>query len=80
MKLYLLRPILGASTIWKPCHDKAFGFVIRAEDIGQARRIAQENHGDEGYAEPWLTSKLTSCELLTGEGEEGVIIRDFSAG
>ncbi len=74
MNLYILRPIKD----WEPWYDRAFGFVVRAASARNAREAAaaQWQHGDEG-AEVWRDPKLTSCQILRSEGEEGVVLRDF---
>lgn len=83
MKLWLLRPrediaksAFGPWAIW---WDKAFGFVVRAETEEQARQIANANAGDEnGDEHPWLGFLWSTCEELSAEGTEGVIIQDFA--
>jgi len=71
---------------WGPWFDKCFGFVIRAKDEKSAREYADANAGYENYGgfegnqliriHPWLDINYTTCTLLTGDGEEGVIIKD----
>ena len=72
---------------WEPWYDKTFGFVIRANTEDDARRIADENMGDEGRGvflgsvtaktkNPWLDSRYSTCEILSDVGEEGVVIED----
>lgn len=86
MKLWILRPIDATVSIvindlkvkqWT--WDCAYGFVVRAETESEARTFAGKEAGDE-EATPWLDPKLTSCEVLTFEGEAGVVLRDFLAG
>lgn len=81
MKLWLLRPINEDAVPWIPWTDRCFGFVIRTTTEEKARKIADENHGDENrYAEkPWLNKELTSCKPLTIMGEEEIIIKDFAS-
>lgn len=84
MQLYLLKPrkiISHNINPWSPWYDKAFGFVIRAENEEQARKIADENAGDENYGgeHPWLNSKQSTCVLLTNEGKQELVLRDFNA-
>lgn len=75
--LYFLKPILGITPDrWDPWFDKAFGFVVRAENEPKARQIAAYNCGDEGE-DAWVNPKLSSCEILTADGEPGMIIQDF---
>ena len=78
MKLWELKP-RRESGAWEPWYDKAFGFIVRAETETDARRIAAENHGDEGkYA--WLEAEQSTCSELTAEGTAAeVILRDFAA-
>ena len=94
MKLWFLEP-LDCSAVnergnnpWDPWYDKAFGFVVRAEDELEARKLAAEHAGDEAPStwfasdsdfNPWLDSNYSRCLELTGEGEAGVILRDFAA-
>lgn len=92
MKLYLIRPnedLPKDDNPWEPWYDKAFGFVVRAETEQQARRMAQDNHGDENDVwgensvthciEPWLKDKYTSCVEITQDGPAEMIIRDYRA-
>lgn len=82
MKLWLLLPHLNYQNHpWKPCYDKAFGFVVRAENEHQARQLASEKAGEEkdwdtGY-NPWIDENASSCVELRSEGNAGVILRDF---
>lgn len=84
MKLWLLLPQLNYQDHpWSPCYDKAFGFVVRAEDEHHARLLASQRAGDEadwdGRYNPWLDENASSCIELTGEGEAAVILRDYCA-
>ena len=95
MNLYILRPIeKGKIHPWMPWFDKAFGFVVRAESEEAARKIADENAGDENKPvdkdgiyiydkqvnrHPWLLRKNSTCCLLTNEGDEGVVMKDFAS-
>lgn len=81
MRLWLLRPVKD----WSPWYDRAFGFVVRAEDAACARKAittAKEKwdfgSGDEGEA-VWLDETKTSCVELTVDGPQEVIMRDFRA-
>jgi len=93
MKLYILRPIENlpkGDDPWESWYDKAFGFVVTAENEENARKLADGSAGDEnehGYSDgkmvstshPWLSKKYTTCtELIAGEVEE-IIITDFAA-
>lgn len=86
MNLYLLRPVgyvgegpLPTSLDWKPPWDKAFGFVVRAKSEHDARLLASKQCGDEREI-AWTKCSLSSCVVLSQDGECGVIIRDFCAG
>lgn len=59
--------------------DIARGFVVQARDEDEARYHASENAGGEG-GQAWLNRSDSDCELLTGEGNARVILRDFKAG
>lgn len=74
MKLYILKARDDAEP-WSPWFDKTFGMVIRAESEERARTIAAENCSEEGRG-AWLDSENSTCEELTGDGEEEVIISD----
>jgi hypothetical protein len=82
MKLWILRPIKG-DPLWIPWYDKAFGFVIQAENEEAAREIAQSSGGDENGWEnedlAWSSSEHSTCrELLIQEGVS-VVMRDYAA-
>lgn len=90
MKLWLLRPrkdLPENDDPWDPWYDKAFGFVIRAETEEEARVFANKDGGDETGkvshrtyrtgGDPWLNSKMSSCEELKPDGEAGTVIQDF---
>ena len=74
---------------WEPWFDKLFGLVVRAEDEAKAREIAQAGGSDEAggytwsatgwgqYTMPaWTDPKYSTCEELTADGEEGVILTE----
>jgi hypothetical protein len=77
MNLYLLKYDQYA---W----DRTMGLVIRADDEEEARKIAAENTRYEyeyrDLPNPWLYAGMTSCQLITGAGEPGIVLRDFNAG
>jgi hypothetical protein len=92
MKLWLLRPIKPHADKgpWEPWYDKAFGFVVRAATEERARAVAQANGGDEIRAynksftvrkelAAWTNPKWSSCEELTADGDEEMIMQDFHA-
>ena len=62
-----------------PRYDENLGFVIRAQSVRLARRIAAENAGDEDAME-WVDPELSDCVRLTDDGDPGVILSDFNAG
>jgi hypothetical protein len=89
MKLWLLRPrddLPDQDDPWWNRHDKAHGFVVRAQTEQQAREIAHQHAGDENQAStyikaPWLDPRYSTCkQLLPDVGMEGVIIRDYLTG
>jgi hypothetical protein len=81
MKIFLLNA-KAKSRVWTPWYDKAFGFVVRADDEKQARELASKEAGDEG-AKAWLNPQQSLCEIVgdaVGNGEEAqVLLRDFAA-
>ena len=87
MKIYILRPTEISTTSdpcdpWDPWYDKAFGFVVNAENEQKARKLADINAGDENRdtRHPWLDEKYTTCiELIASETEEVIIIDFHSA-
>ena len=92
MKLWILRPIDGIvnDNPWEPWYDKAFGFVVRAENETQARNFAHAEAGDENRGtflnkkisntkSPWLDKKYSTCEELQADGNKGVVMRDFAS-
>ena len=91
MKLWLLRPVEGLpedeeNNPWEPWFDKTFGFVVRAENEQEARKLANAAGGRETGkianivyrtgGDPWLDPKFSTCTELVPEGEAEVIIRD----
>ena len=86
MKLWILRPIgyefpnfwhKYVSVSWTPWYDRVFGFVVRADTAKDARNWASTRAGDEGGG-AWLDDKQSTCEELTREGDQGIIIVDFA--
>ena len=79
-KLFILRPCKGKLTSdpWEPWYDKAFGFVVRATNVQEARAFAANEAGDEGK-KAWRDPYYTTCELLSNEGDPGVVMIDFHA-
>lgn len=88
MKLWILRPIEDHPA-WEPWYDKAFGFVVRAESESEARRVAQENGGEECYrgkdgygtgkSECWTDPSAATCVELSADGHPGLVMTDFAA-
>jgi len=87
MKLWILRPrelpFGTKENPWDPWFDKAFGFIVRAEDEQGARKLADEESGDEKDLyqfpdrQPWTDSKYSTCEELFADGTTGVIMEEF---
>lgn len=69
---------------WQPHHDRAFGFVVRADDESEARWLAHEAAGEEKRAlegvQPWLDPGYSACELLDGAGAAEVVLVNFRYG
>ena len=73
MKLFYLK-----RSSYFPIYDAAYGFVVRAKNEAQARKLAAEKCGGEG-PDVWLSSAAgTECTELTAEGEPGVVLRDYT--
>lgn len=72
MKLYCLKNFAVG-------YDEQQGCVVRATSEEDARRIAAANKGDEGD-EVWLDPSLTTCEVVSGRGPRGLILRAYNAG
>lgn len=72
MKLWLLKlpPEQGR-------YDCAYGFVVRAKSVEEARKFASQFAGDEGK-QVWLSE--ASCEEIAKTEPAGVILRDFRNG
>jgi len=84
MKIYILRPICIENNNPFEGYDKVFGFVIRAKNESEARKIANQNAGNEngslGVKNPWLDINYSTCEVLSKTGESEVIMSDFVSG
>jgi hypothetical protein len=76
VKLWILKPVNEYRPPWTPQHDKAFGFVVRAETEPEAREFAKEVAGYEGAA-AWNDPEYSTCIELTPDGESEVIMIDF---
>ena len=93
MKLFLLKPqqnLPEGDNPWKPWYDKAFGFVVRADNEQAARQLVVDHAtaldywqddfkvGREGK-NVWLDKKYTSCTEIPANGKQEIIMRDFHA-
>jgi len=76
MRIWILRPIKEDDGAWVPWYDKAFGFVVCAKDIEEARKIASDDHGDEGR-EAWMDPKQSTCIELTPGEKSRVVVQNF---
>jgi hypothetical protein len=77
MRLWLLRRVDRTKQPWDPYPETCyFGFVIRASSETAARAIAAMNAGDEEMA--WLSATPTTCQELTPDGPQGIIVTEFS--
>ena len=54
--------------------DEMGTIIVRAEDEMQARLTASASHLAEG-GKVWLLPEETSCEPLSNEGEDRIIVR-----
>ena len=59
-------------------YDSYYGKVIRAKSEKSARKLANENTGDEGKI--WEDTNKVSCKIITVNGDEEIILIDFLAG
>ena len=75
MLFHLGRSVPNEDGFWECAH----GFVIRALSPSKARKIASEEAGNEG-SEVWLNTQKSFCRPLDHEGEEGVVIKDYTNG
>ena len=92
MELYILKPIENlpdGDNPWNPWFDKCYGMVIRAKNEKSARNHADKKAGDENRGEflnkkisntkhPWLDKKYTTCEILSSDGKNGIIIQNIA--
>lgn len=78
MKLYILNPRTDLPEDNDPwyrgiCDD--YTFVVRAASEKDARALIEgDGEASTIFGKVWLNEEYTSCEELTQEGEEGVII------
>lgn len=61
----------------EPDYDEFGGFVVRAADEAQARRIAARRASEQGI---WSDPQQTTCKPLEHDGRSGVVLVDFRAG
>ena len=85
MKIWILTPIENLNAEddpWEPWYDKCFGMVIVAEDETTAREIAQSEGLDEkvGRQTPWMEPKYTTCDELTIDKYQGLVMQDVKQG
>ncbi|MFT4274540.1 MAG: hypothetical protein QM578_26420 [Pantoea sp.] len=80
MKLWLLKAraedLPNDNNPWKNPYDKNFSLVIRAESEDHARQLAQDVAVDESHGSPWLYAKYSTCDELSRDGSEGVLLID----
>lgn len=62
---------------WEPQYDKAFGFVVAAEDELSARILCNGDAGDEGKI--WTDVDRVNCIALAHNAwfEDCIFVRDF---
>lgn len=72
MKLYLLKSLEGFE------YDEYDSFVVRARGEGDARNLA--NGCEPGSNGRWLSDERSSCVVINGKGERGMVIGSFNAG
>lgn len=62
--------------------DSNVGFIIRAKDEEEARKIANSTRGDEKKISKdfWLDEKYSSCKRLKTTGKSEIILNSFNAG
>ena len=60
-------------------YDEHRGFIMRARSAKKARAMAAGAAADEG-PNVWRDATRSTCEELTLDGAEGVVMSDFNAG
>lgn len=58
--------------------DEYEEMVVRADNEDEARRLANEDAGDEGQL--WTDYEIVSCKVVSTLGEKEVILAAFDAG
>ena len=93
MRLWILRAredLPRDDNPWKPRYDKNFGLVVRAASEARARELAQAVAANESRGtflesktantnSPWLDAKYSTCDELTKDGDEGVLLINYQA-
>lgn len=59
-------------------YDEYVEKLVRAGTEAEARTVANEEPGDEGAI--WNNPAQVRCEVVSSEGETGVVIDSFRAG
>lgn len=72
MKLWLL-------TRGNTAMDEVVGFVVRATTNRHARKLAAEQHMDEGV-DVWLDRTKSTCVQVEQEGAAGVVLKADGSG
>jgi hypothetical protein len=76
-KLWMLQPVDDSADPWLSFHNCMFEFVVRAMNEEEARSEAAKQAGDEG-PDAWLSSRLSSCVELKGDGRSEVILAAYN--
>jgi len=62
---------------WHTTQDKVVGFIVRANDEEQARRLAcDEAGGEDGYV--WIEDKFSTCTELLADGDARVLMANLA--
>jgi hypothetical protein len=78
MPLFKLTTINSAFSEHHCPYDCYDGRVIRADSEKRCREIANQSVGDEGKI--WEDPQRVSCQIITDDGPEEIILSDFRAG
>jgi len=73
---------------WIPWYDATETMIIRAVNEQSARILASENGADENRTHrynkkvphetsPWLDPDYSTCVILSSDGEQGLILKDY---
>jgi hypothetical protein len=76
-KLWILQPVDDSAAPWLSFHNCMFEFVVRASKEEEAREQAAKQAGDEG-PDAWLSSHLSSCVELNGDGRSEVLVAAYN--